>query len=148
MGASTDFLKSFVKTGYVERIGDNMGFTRYWVRTDKKINADFIVKVCEVIADCSNKGINIRDGVGEGNPIVTLDEIAINGDRQHGLDHETLYFNNMVTGFCFCKTACKPYDYAVREILKYAEENGFVTDVSADEDYNNIVSDVEYMKGR
>lgn len=125
-----------------------MGFTRYWERTDKKIDADFIVKVCEVIADCDNKGINIRNGAGEGNPIVTLDMIAINGDNQHNLGHETLCFNNEKTGFCFCKTAYKPYDYAVREILKYAEENGFATDVDADEEYNGIVSDAEEMKGK
>lgn len=125
-----------------------MGFTRYWERTDKKIDADLIVKVCEVIADCSNRGINIRNGSGEGNPIVTLDMIAVNGDSQFGLEHESLYFDNNNTGFCFCKTAYKPYDYAVREILKYAEENGFVTDVDADEEYNEIVSDVEEMRGR
>ena len=50
-----------------------MGYTRYWKRTEKKIDADFIVKVCEVIADCDEKGIKIRNGYGEGNPIVTLD---------------------------------------------------------------------------
>lgn len=125
-----------------------MGFTRYWERTDKKIDVDLIVKVCEVIADCSDKGINIRNGSGEGNPIVTLDMIAINGDNQYNLGHETLWFDNEKTGFCFCKTAYKPYDYAVREILKYAEENGFVTDVDADEEYNEIVSDAEEMRGR
>ena len=126
-----------------------MGFTRYWERTDKKIDEDLIVKVFEVIADCNNRGISIRNGGGEGNPIVTLDWISINGDCcQHDLGHEMFWLDNKKTGFCFCKTACKPYDYAVREILKDAEENGFVTDVDADDDYNEIVSDADYMRGR
>ena len=125
-----------------------MGFTRYWKRTDKKIDADLIVKVCEVIADCGKRGIKIRNGSGLFNPVVTLDEIAINGNIHTDLAHETFYLGNERSEFEFCKTAYKPYDYAVREILNYAEENGFVTDVSADDDYNEIVSDADYMKGR
>lgn len=104
--------------------------------------------MCKIIANCDEKGINIRNGSGEGNPIVTLDMIAINGDCQFGLEHESLYFDNNNTGFCFCKTAYKPYDYAVREILRYAEKNGYATDVDADDDYEEIVSDKDYMKGR
>lgn len=124
-----------------------MGYTRYWHRTKKKIDADFIVAVCDVIADCNSKGIAIRDGYGEGNPIVTLDVIAINGDGEKGLDHETLFFDDKETGFNFCKTARKPYDYAVRKILKYAEENGFITDVSSDGENERIISDADYLKG-
>ena len=123
-----------------------MGYTRYWERTDKKIDADFVVAVCEIIADCDEKGIKIRNWKGEGNPVVTLDKIEINGDGQYELDHETCYFDNEKTGFEFCKTARKPYDYAVRKILKYAEENGFVTDVSSDEENEEIISDEEYLK--
>ena len=72
-----------------------MGFTRYWNRTSKKIDADFVLEVCKIIANCDEKGINIRNGSGEGNPIVTLDMIAINGDRQFGLEHESIYFDNL-----------------------------------------------------
>ena len=46
---------------------------------------------------------------------MTLDVIAINGDGEKGLDHETLFFDDKETGFNFCKTARKPYDYAVRK---------------------------------
>lgn len=122
-----------------------MGFTRYWNRTEKKINKDFVVKVCEVIADCDKKGIAIRNGWGEGNPIITLDCISLNGNSEHQLHHESFVINEEV-GFNFCKTARKPYDYAVREILKYAEENGFVTDVEEDDENNEIISDAEYLK--
>ena len=122
-----------------------MGYTRYWNRTEKKIDADLIIKVCEVIADCDKKGIMIRNGWGEGNPIVTLDCISINGDKTNDLWHETFFIDDN-TGFNFCKTEEKPYDYAVREILKYAEENGFVTDVQDDGDNDEIISDEDYLK--
>lgn len=125
-----------------------MGYTRYWNRTEKKIDADLIVKVCEVIADCDKKGIMIRNGWGQGNPLVTLDYISINGDRSNDLDHESFFISDAYDdkGFNFCKTARKPYDYAVREILKYAEENGFVTDVQDDGDNDEIISDEDYLK--
>ena len=122
-----------------------MGFTRYWNRTEKEIDEDFVVKVCDVIADCDEKGIAIRNWCGEGNPVVTLDRISLNGNSEHQLDHESFVIDKKV-GFNFCKTARKPYDYAVREILKYAEENGFVTDVSEDDENNEIISDAEYLK--
>ena len=122
-----------------------MGFTRYWNRTKKKINKDFVVKVCEIIADCDEKGITIRNWCGEGNPVVTLERISLNGKSEHQLDHESFVIDQKV-GFNFCKTARKPYDYAVREILKYAEENGFVTDVEEDDENNEIISDTDYLK--
>lgn len=121
-----------------------MGYTRYWNRTEKKIDADLIIKVCEVIADCDKKGIAIRNGWGEGNPLVTLDCISINGNEISDLCHETFFIGGG-TGSNFCKTERKPYDYAVREILKYAEENGFVTDVKEDGENNEIISDEEYL---
>ena len=123
-----------------------MGYTRYWNRTKKKIDVDLIIKVCEVIADCDEKGIAIRNGCGEGNPLVTLDYISINGDKTNDLDHESFFIDDKDTGFNFCKTARKPYDYAVREILKYAEENGFVTEVEEDDENNEVISDTEYLK--
>lgn len=125
-----------------------MGYTRYWNRTEKKITSKFVIAVAQVIADCDEKGILIRNGYGEGNPVVTMNEIWINGNRETNLDHETLRFDNNSNnvGFNFCKTARKPYDYAVREILKIAEEMGMVTNVSSDGENDEIISDEEYLK--
>lgn len=120
-----------------------MGYTRYWNRTEKPIDADLICYVCEVIEDCNNKGIAIRNWEGTGNPTVTFERISFNGDRSLGHDHETFAIDE-ATGFQFCKTARKPYDYAVRKILKYAEEHGFVTDVSDDGENEDIVSDEDW----
>lgn len=125
-----------------------MGYTRYWSRTEKKITADFLAEVGQVIADCDEKGIAIRNGCGEGNPILTLEKILINGDYTHNLDHETFYITNtdMVGDFEFTKTACKPYDYAVRRILEIAERYELVTNVRSDGENNEIISDQEYLK--
>jgi hypothetical protein len=120
-----------------------MGYTRYWVRTDKPIDADLVCYVCKVLEDCNNKGIAIRNGVGTGNPIVTFEQITFNGDNSLDHDHETFSIDKE-TGYQFCKTARKPYDYAVRKVLRYAEEHGFVTEVSDDGENEDIVSDEEY----
>lgn len=125
-----------------------MGYTRYWERTEKKIDEDFVKYVNEVIEECNKKGIIIRGDDGSGNPVVRLDVIAINGNAETDLDHETLYFDNKETGFNFCKTARKPYDYAVRKILRYAQEVGLIKDLSDDGENEEIISDFEYLNRR
>ncbi len=125
-----------------------MGYTRYWQRTKKPITQDFVDEVNKIIADSRSKGITICNGLGEGEPTVTLNKIAFNGDGSRDLDHETCYFDNEETGFAFCKTARKPYDYAVRNVLKAAETLGIVTDVSSDGENEHIVSDTDYLNGK
>lgn len=125
-----------------------MGYTRYWNRTTKPITEEFCEKVNEIIKDSEQRGIKIRNGLGTNKPIVTMDKILINGDKDHNLDHETLGFTNTEKGFGFCKTARKPYDYTVREILKVAEDMGIVTDVSDDGANDRIISDDDYIHGR
>lgn len=118
-----------------------MGYTRYWKRTDKKITPEFISEVKEILNDCKELGITIRNALGEDEPIVNENEIAFNGDAEQNLDHETFVITNTPTDFDFCKTARKPYDYAVRETLKVAEEMGLVTDVSSDGENEEIIND-------
>ena len=125
-----------------------MGYTRYWNRTTKPITEEFCEKVNEIIKDSEQRGIKIRNGLGTNKSIVTMDKILINGDKDHNLDHETLGFTNTEKGFGFCKTARKPYDYTVREILKVAEDMGIVTDVSDDGANDRIISDDDYIHGR
>lgn len=124
-----------------------MGYTRYWNRTSKPITKEFCDKVSEIIKDSEKKGIVIRNGVGTGEPIITIDKILINGNAEHSLNHETLGFTDTESGFDFCKTARKPYDYTVREILKAAEEMGIVTNVSDDGTNDRIISDNDYLNG-
>lgn len=121
-----------------------MGYTRYWDRTTKPIDQDFIDAITRVIADSEKRGIEIRGGDGSGSPHLGLDFIAFNGNGDLRLDHETCYFGKE-TGFEFCKTARKPYDYTVRQALKIAEQMGMVTDVSSDGPNDEIISDEDYL---
>ena len=123
-----------------------MGYTRYWERTDKAITDDFVAEVNEIIEECTAHGITIRDGFGEGEPVVSLEKIWINGTDENDLGHETFYLGNEPKEFDFCKTACKPYDYAVREILKVAELYGLVVNVRDDGKYDEIISDADYIE--
>lgn len=125
-----------------------MGYTRYWKRTEKPITEDFLEEVKKIIVDCAKKGIAIRDWDGTGNPTITLDKITFNGNSKadKDLSHESFFLNNIPTDFDFCKTARKPYDYAVKRILKKAVEYGIVTDVRSD-GKNKMCTDEEYILG-
>ena len=123
-----------------------MGYTRYWKRTDKEITEDFIEEVRDILNDCARKGIAIRNWDGDGQPEVSLNCIAFNGNRKENLDHESFVIDGQ-TGFNFCKTARKPYDYAVRKVLKIAENHGLVYDVRSDGANYKVYSDEEYLQG-
>ena len=97
-----------------------MGYTRYWSRTNKPITEEFVEEVNEILKDCARKGIAIRDGHGIDKAIVNTDLICFNGTRKEGLNHESFVLDNNESDFEFCKTARKPYDYAVRKVLRLA----------------------------
>ena len=75
----------------------------------------------------------------------TLNLISINGTHENDLSHETFFISNNGDGWNFCKTARKPYDYAVREIIKAAEKEKLITDVASDGENNEIISDKDYL---
>lgn len=127
-----------------------MGYTRYWKRTDKAYGEDFIREVKAVIGDCFTRGISLANGFGEDFPQADMEKVWLNGIDKNDLGHETLAIFNTTSehfkeGFDFCKTARKPYDYAVREILKIAERYGLITDVSSDGENEEIISDKGYL---
>lgn len=109
-----------------------MGYTRYWDRTEKPITRQFVEEVKKVFDECKAKGITLKDGWGENEPIVTDELIDFNGDASQELDCENFLMTNEDRGFNFCKTREYPYDYAVEEILKIAEEMKLVKNVSND----------------
>ena len=108
-----------------------MGYTRYWNRTSKPIDEYFLRFVREVVKDCEKRGITIRGGDGTGDPYIEPDGIYINGNAEKKLDHETFYIDDAL-GFNFCKTARKPYDYAVKTILDEAQTLWLVEYVSCE----------------
>ena len=121
-----------------------MGYTRYWTRTNKAMDEDFVEFCNEVFKTCAKLGIKICGWDGEGKPTVTVDTISFNGDASKDLNHETCCLGNNV-GFNFCKTARKPYDYAVRTILREALTRGYITDLSDDGINEEIISDKDYF---
>ena len=66
-----------------------MGYTRYWNQTGKPITQEFLDKVTEVLNDCKNKGISIRNGLGENEPVVDMEKVVFNGDSDKNTDHES-----------------------------------------------------------
>ena len=122
-----------------------MGYTRYWNQTGKKITQKLVDRVNRIIKDCENKGIHLGDGTGNNEPIVTMDKIVFNGNADKGLDHESFVIANGLTGFNFCKTARKPYDYAVRQALIAAASEGVIDDVSSDGSNTTIISDAAWL---
>lgn len=124
-----------------------MGYTRYWERTDKPINPEFLAEVQSIIRTCFIKGIGLGDAFGENTPEVTLDCVAFNGSAAKGLDHESFVIDNNGIGFNFCKTARKPYDYAVAKALQAAKRHGLVTSVRSDGPNKAGYSDHDYLSG-
>lgn len=121
-----------------------MGYTRYWTRTNAPFTEDFLAEVRKVLENCKTYGITIRNSLGEGDPVITPVYIALNGDAGCHLDYESFVLDGR-QGFGFCKTARRPYDYAVREILKLAADYDIVEAVSDDGENEEIISDLDYL---
>lgn len=120
-----------------------MGFTRYWARTEKPITQEFIDEVNKIIERARKKGIKVAGWDGNGEPIVTFEKIELNGADP--LDHETFCIGNNPTIFDFCKTAEKPYDYVVKNILSVAKKMNIVYNVSSD-GRTKMITDEEYLR--
>jgi hypothetical protein len=89
----------------------------------KKIAVDLNKILPEIQKD---KDFKIKGGLGKGEPRISENEVWFNGDSDFELDQETFGIDLFETGnyrgvddigkdgvFGFCKTAHKPYDFAV-----------------------------------
>lgn len=122
-----------------------MGYTRYWRRTDKPLTEEFVEEVKKIIAQAEKKGISICGWDGTSEPKITCDAINFNGKAPY-LDHETCCFiSGEESGFNFCKTARKPYDYVVKRVLTAAKKHGIVSETNSD-GQNEMISDEDYLK--
>ena len=122
-----------------------MRYTRYWSRTKTPITQECVDAIKKIINDCTKKGIKICGPDGTGNPVLNTNTIAFNGTEENDLDHESFWIDNTDDNFNFCKTARKPYDYAVRRSLSVLKKYGIVTNVRSDGANNEIISDAEYL---
>ena len=104
-----------------------MGYTHYWnqktvatAEQAKKVY-DEIQKLMAALPEVSNsaggyyneKPIKLFGWNGTGEPVITENEIAFNGDGSEDLDHETFRIMLNKLNHDFCKTARKPYDLPV-----------------------------------
>jgi hypothetical protein len=99
-----------------------MGYTHYWNHngistTDWRILAEY---AHSLIGMASEKGINLAVKFDEPEKLPEINEawIRFNGIGEDG--HETFYLTREPTEFDFCKTARKPYDWVVADLLAFA----------------------------
>ena len=99
-----------------------MGYTHYFEQLRPLTENEFseLVKVTKRIIKLANDdGIEICDGNGNGEPIITDELIQLNGSSHNDNDHETFMIQRDKKYGDFCKTARKPYDAVVVSILHY-----------------------------
>lgn len=104
-----------------------MGYTHYWRgNSNRPFTNDEWAKILEgtrkIIAEAQNRGIGIFGWDGKDDPELTETKISFNGDAEKDYDHESFVLTKIPSDFEFCKTAHKPYDWAVVETLKLAEK--------------------------
>ena len=109
-----------------------MGYTHYWKHngfTDTEWE-QLQVGAREIL---DNTDVSLAGGLGEGSPEITDNSIWLNGVGTDG--YETFRLTKDSTTFDFCKTAMKPYDKIVVDILKLARDiNKSFTPTSDGED--------------
>ena len=117
-----------------------MGYTNYWkfkknpidiengaekfkraVENIKEYFTNMPVKVLinSYDGEVKEKSLELFGGNGYGKPVFGDKVICFNGDARKGLEHESFYIaldysqDGGMYSFDFCKTAQKPYDFAV-----------------------------------
>lgn len=102
-----------------------MGYTHYFYRKPELDPEKYKKLVEDIKKIIAAGGVTIKNGMGEGEPVLTDEEVLFNGDADQGHDHETLALERFVSSrdgrdgmaFEFCKTARKPYDKVVTASL-------------------------------
>lgn len=107
-----------------------MGYTHYWnlkkptKKTKEQVKTAFdeIAILFDKLPQNSTSAggyyvdepLRLHGGDGTGKMHINSEALIFNGDAKQSLDHETFYFDiTNLSDFEFCKTARKPYDFAV-----------------------------------
>lgn len=99
-----------------------MGFTQYFRQIGPTPNDNDWAAICSLVNKILKKHSKIvceEYDKPTSAPIVNETEIFFNGKGDDG--HETFVLKRDMKGFNCCKTARKPYDAAVVEVLKAAK---------------------------
>lgn len=89
-----------------------MGYTHYFEKLEPDEN---LARITRKIVELGN--VAICGGLGEGEPIITKNEIWLNGSAEKGENFETFLIKKNDVSFNFCKTGREPYDKVVTAIL-------------------------------
>lgn len=90
-----------------------MGYTHYF---SPVVPSEYLAsKALQIIDVAESQGIIIKGPMGEGNPIIAPDKIALNGDRSQNQDYESFVIDD--DHIKFCKTGRRPYDAVCCAIL-------------------------------
>ncbi|HZV82799.1 MAG TPA: hypothetical protein VFF53_11600 [Geobacteraceae bacterium] len=100
-----------------------MGYTHYWRLKAATLSTEALVIIGELLGRAYHRGIIQREFDDPRPPFVSDTKIRFNGVGESG--HETFYFtstpdtgqSNTGWTFHFCKTARKPYDRVVMQVL-------------------------------
>lgn len=135
-----------------------MGYTHYWWREKElpQVLWDKFISDVNYFVTGSNE-ILVRESDSDLPPVVDEHEVRFNGKGSEG--HETfalprVHADGWYTGhprkrpyYAFCKTAHKPYDKYVVEVLSLAELCfGDKIEISSDGDWESIKVRCEYKK--
>lgn len=96
-----------------------MGYTHYFTMADKPATDGVWEKFCELTKQIiESSKVSICDGMGEGVPLITSEEIMFNGDASNDEAFETMHIRKEIpTEWNFCKTGRRPYDEVVVAVL-------------------------------
>lgn len=116
--------------GKTANLDKTAGYTHYWKAAPGQTGVVIpsaqwskLLSVTSKILDvAATKGISVRNGVGEGEPLLNNKYISLNGDAGLEESYETFYFTRTLEEFSFCKTNRKPYDAVVVSILAQAKK--------------------------
>ena len=99
-----------------------MGYTHYF--KELVTDATFSPLVADIVDVAGKHGIRVCGPMGDGEPVINEGNVALNGDGEQGLDHESFVLpSKPLEWFNFCKTARKPYDAVVVATLILAIVN-------------------------
>ena len=107
-----------------------MGYTHYW---DGKANLtpELVADIKAIIAGST---VTIKNGIGSEKPVVTRENVSLNGDADTDDDFETFELGAL-DGWNFCKTGQRPYDEVVTAILLRVTHYDAAFNVSSDGDW-------------
>lgn len=93
-----------------------MGYTHYF--DNVKCSAALADRADSIIRFAEDNGLSICGPLGEGEPIIQDDIIALNGDLSREEDYESFVIREESDyGSGFCKTGQRPYDAVVCAVL-------------------------------